>query len=349
MIVATGAPREGRIVCPPRTVGDGSRNPKLRALRCQQRGVPGTVPVRHERRTPHAFHTAGPPLQVASQLAASVDALAALAAHLRVESEGLAVDPAVRASLAAVARSLLGDTASMPEATRRSLVGLARTFLLQATELIEHPDRPPGWSDPDPTLLQSIGQLSMGIAGAIDVAARARPSLAARLAADTTTVVDVGTGSGWLAIALARANPAVRVVGVDVFEPALQLARANVLAAGLGGRVELRHQDAATLAPDSADVVWVPMPFIPREAVGPVLAAAVRALRPGGWLLPGTFPCPGESLAERLMTLRTIRSGGHPWDAAELTQLMREAGVAEAAEVPCAWPAPVRLYAGQKP
>jgi hypothetical protein len=47
------------------------------------------------------------------------------------------------------------------------------------------------------------------------------------------------------------------------------------------------------------------------------------------------------------MTLRTIRSGGHPWTADELTSTMTSAGLADVAEIPRSWPAPVRLYAGR--
>jgi SAM-dependent methyltransferase len=288
-------------------------------------------------------------MQVAGQLAGSLDALAALAAHLRVESEHLDVDPAVRALLERIATDLVGDTSAMPDAPRAAIIGMARAFLHQASDLIENPGRVAAWDDTDETLLQSIGQLSMGIVDAVAAAAARHSSLADLLERDAATFVDVGTGSGWLAIAMARRYRALDVIGYDIFPPALDLARRNVAATGLADRVELVQADAADMAPDSADVVWVPLPFIPLEVARTVMRAAAAALRPGGWLLPGSFPGPGDSLPDNLMTLRTIRSGGHPWPAEELVAELVGLGLQDAAEVARTWPAPVRLFAARKP
>ena len=289
------------------------------------------------------------PLAATSRLGVSLDALAAAAAHLRVEAEGIEVDPAIRDLLAAVAGEVLGPTGSVGPAERQAILGLVRAFLYQAEDLISHPGRAAGWTDPSETLLQSLGQASAGIAGAFRVAGMHNPSLGEALQRPGAVFVDVGTGTGWLAIATARTFPALRVVGVDIFDAALDLARRNVDAAGLGDRVELRKIDAAELEPGSADAIWLPMPFLPYAAIDGILRGAIGALRPGGWLLPGTFPGPGDSLGERLMTIRTLRSGGHPWAADELCARLRDAGLDEVSEVERNWPMPVRLYAGRKP
>ena len=118
---------------------------------------------------------------------------------------------------------------------------------------------------------------------------------------------------------------------------------------GLTGRVELRLQDAVTLdEPDAYDVVWLPMPFLPAGTVPAVLRTSCRALRPGGWLLAGTFTGPPTRLGRLLTDLRTVRSGGHPWQPAELLGVLDEAGLQDVGEVPRAWAAPVRLYAGRR-
>ena len=109
----------------------------------------------------------------------------------------------------------------------------ARTFLGQALELIDNPGRSGGWELVDVPLLQSIGRRSMGVAEAIGAFERLVPEFAARLAAPGALLLDIGTGTGWLAIALARAHPALQVVGLDIFEPALDLARTNIAAADL--------------------------------------------------------------------------------------------------------------------
>jgi hypothetical protein len=91
------------------------------------------------------------------------------------------------------------------------------------------------------------------------------------------------------------------------------------------------------------------MPFLPKAIVPAAVTAAVAMLKPGGWLLPGTFTGPSDRLAELLTDLRTVRSGGYPWRGDELLPLLTGAGLTDAAEVPRTWSAPVRLYAARRP
>ncbi len=65
--------------------------------------------------------------------------------------------------------------------------------------------------------------------------------LAVAEAADPRVIVDIGTGSGALAVALARSFPAARVVATDVSAPALEVAELNVRR--LGVEVQLRRGD----------------------------------------------------------------------------------------------------------
>ena len=122
----------------------------------------------------------------AVRLGASVDALAALAAFVRLETEDLPADPAVRELLQQIAAEIVDsggveDGAVPDPAAAAPVVGLARTFLRQASELIENPGRSGGWDQVDVPLLQSIGRLSMAISGAIMTAERLLPDLGARL------------------------------------------------------------------------------------------------------------------------------------------------------------------------
>ena len=71
------------------------------------------------------------------------------------------------------------------------------------------------------------------------------PDVHARLGADPAArVADVGCGSGWSSIAIARAYPGVRVDGFDVDPASIELARANAAAAGLADRVRFTVVDA---------------------------------------------------------------------------------------------------------
>jgi release factor glutamine methyltransferase len=54
-------------------------------------------------------------------------------------------------------------------------------------------------------------------------------------------IADVGTGSGAIAIALAKNIPHSRVIATDLSEPALDIARCNADALGVGDRIEFRQ------------------------------------------------------------------------------------------------------------
>ncbi len=126
-------------------------------------------------------------------------------------------------------------------------------------------------------------------------------------------VADACTGSGAIAVALAleAAPAALRVIATDCSADALDVARVNVRALGVGDRVELRHGDLLEpLAGEQVDAVVSNPPYVaagewdgleasvrdfePREALvsGADGLAAIRALveqarpalRPGGLL-----------------------------------------------------------------
>ena len=291
-----------------------------------------------------------PLLPATVRLTSAAEALAALAAHVRVETEHLEVDPRIRSLLAAIATELTGSAAIDPSDMGPQAVGMARALLHESVALVDDPGRTGDWSTVDETVLQGIGRLSMAIAPVFALAAGRLPGLADALGASSAAFLDVGTGTGWLAIATARTFPTARVVGIDVFEPALALARRNIDAEGLADRVTVRTVDVTALdETDAYDAVWLPLPFLPRAIVPQAIDRAVRALRFGGWLLPGTFAGPDDPLARLLVDLRIVRSGGHPWAVEELVDMLTAAGLGDAQEMPRTWPAPVRLFAARRP
>ena len=95
-----------------------------------------------------------------------------------------------------------------------------------------------------------------------------------------SNILDVGTGSGCIAISLAKALPLARVAAWDISEGALQVAQEN--ATTLGARVDfelrdlLKEADAPTLAPQSLDAIVSNPPYIPEEEAQTMEAQVVN-------------------------------------------------------------------------
>jgi release factor glutamine methyltransferase len=94
-------------------------------------------------------------------------------------------------------------------------------------------------------------------------------------------VVDVGTGSGCLAIACAHHKPSARVIAIDVSPDALALAVRNAARHGVADRVDFRHGDLLEPVTSESpfDVVLSNPPYIPSGDI-PSLEAGVRDYEP---------------------------------------------------------------------
>jgi len=281
------------------------------------------------------------------QLGLSVEALAALGADMKLRQDGLDGDPRVRALLRDTVRAIDPRWLDRID-TRHEAAALAfvQTIFRQALDLLDNPARSPGWSHRDPAVLPAQGQLSRLVVRGIEALASERPHLRATLRRPGV-FLDIGTGVGWLAIEAARAWPALRVVGVDPWEPALALARQNVAASGVADRIGLRSQRVEQLDETGAfTLAWLPGPFIAREIADRVLARIHRALAPGGWLIFGLNPPSADPLEEALVSLRTERSGGHCWTPGEVEERLRAFEFAQIeAFLP---PVPIRLVAARR-
>lgn len=124
-------------------------------------------------------------------------------------------------------------------------------------------------------------------------------------------VLDLGAGTGAIALALAQERPAWRVEAVDASDDALALARENAAALGLADRVAFAKSDWFSGVTDAYDLVVSNPPYLTEAEVAAaepevrlhdpvsalvapdggladlrrILEAAPRHLRPGGWLL----------------------------------------------------------------
>lgn len=123
-------------------------------------------------------------------------------------------------------------------------------------------------------------------------------------------IVDLGTGSGCIALAIAHERPHWRVTATDASRAALDVARANAAALGLD-HIEFLHGDwYAPLTGRHFDLVVSNPPYVaeddaalddlalrhePRGALTPggdglaalrqIIDGAPRVLRPGGWIV----------------------------------------------------------------
>ena len=76
-------------------------------------------------------------------------------------------------------------------------------------------------------------------------------------------VVDVGTGSGAIALAIAETAPHAAVWATDVSAAAVELARLNARRAGLHNRVNVRCGNLLDPFPGTADVIVANLPYLP--------------------------------------------------------------------------------------
>jgi release factor glutamine methyltransferase len=86
---------------------------------------------------------------------------------------------------------------------------------------------------------------------------------AEHLAGRPGMVVDVGTGSGAIALALAEAAPNARIWATDVSGAAVELAALNARRAGFADRIAVLRGDLLDPVPGIADVIVANLPYLP--------------------------------------------------------------------------------------
>jgi methylase of polypeptide subunit release factors len=259
------------------------------------------------------------------RIGGTVHAFAAIGAALRLYQAKQQADPAVEARLLAAVEAVLPDALDGLNPRQISEALAYVTFQIgEATDLFHNPDRRPGWVLHDPTTLQALGQASRQNVRGIVALASDRPQLAASLAG---RVLDVGTGVGAMALEAAEQCPSLQVVGIDIWEPSLALARANVAASPHAARIEIRAQDVTQLDELAAyTLAWLPAPFLPRPMAEAALDRLAVALAPNGHLVVGLYAVPTDKVGAALTALRVVRSAGHVWDIAEMELQLRVRG-----------------------
>jgi SAM-dependent methyltransferase len=271
-------------------------------------------------------------LSVAMPKLASAEAVAALGASLRLRRGGSVVDPELVARLDAVLDALgvrdAVDALAPHEAA--AVLGMVEGLLSQAADFVVHPGRT-SWDHSNPSILLAQGFWSTLLAEAFQrlVVPSLGEDVADRLESGAV-FLDVGAGVAALSVAMCRLWPALRVVGVDPWRPALELGREQVAAAGLEDRIELREGVAETLQ-DAAqyDLAWVPTFFISGTVLERAIERVHAALRPGGCAVLGLYARPDDPLMAAAADLRTVRQGGAVHTPQELAAVLAGAAFAD--------------------
>jgi ubiquinone/menaquinone biosynthesis C-methylase UbiE len=265
--------------------------------------------------------------------------LAALGAALDARASGTPLDPALAARVDELLAALGGgdvlDGVSAPEAT--PFLADVRTQLGFNAKLLYAQKRATCWNYDDRQLLQEIGDFARSHAhGLTRNVVPALEGLSARFSTPGAAFLDIGVGVAGLAIELAQLWPQLRIVGIDVWQPSLALARDNVERAGLRDRIELREQGAEKLDDDQAfDLTWMPILFMPERVIPAAIERNLRALRPGGWGIFCFANFDGkEPQTAAFWRLRTTTWGGPLWIPSQVETLLRDHGFADVRTLP---------------
>ncbi|MHB8827966.1 MAG: peptide chain release factor N(5)-glutamine methyltransferase [Syntrophales bacterium] len=99
-------------------------------------------------------------------------------------------------------------------------------------------------------------------------------------------ICDIGTGSGIIAIVLARELPAAGVVATDISPLALAVAESNALCHGVAGNIDFLQADIFKGVPGEFDVICSNPPYIAADEYA-LLPEGIRNFEPPEALLAG--------------------------------------------------------------
>lgn len=301
----------------------------------------------------------------AATLEASAWALAALVGVVRDATatpltDVLAADPQRTAVLEAVGLVRREGTTLTPhpslvyadEPTARSAVAARLSSLRQAVAAATQTPAGAtggGWAEQDDAVLLNQGRASAMTGRALATkVVPALPGLAERLADEGGRILDVGTGVAALALALAHEFPRTEVVGIDILERVLDLARKELAGAepDVADRISLRSLDVVDLTEQAAyDLAWLPAPFLAEAALNVALPRLRDALRPGGWIVVGTNPAAPDPLRQAVAGWNAVRNGGNSYDTDRMTRTLTASGLEEARQFPTVPGGPVLVGA----
>jgi len=257
----------------------------------------------------------------------SVEALAALGAIFGARAGESTANDAIAGKLDAVHQAI--DPKMLHDISGdefRFLRATVRANLRRALDLVESPQKPPGWSFNDPVIMQAQGRASRLCTRLINSYAERNSALLECLESPGR-FLDVGSGAGWISMSLAERWANLNVHGIDIFDPALALANTNLASSTVKDRVTFSKRNVLELQErDAYDAAFLPIIFIPEQALLDVLVTMFKAIRPRGWLFVTAYRTPAEPLARALHDLQTTLWGGRVWPEEEAVKMLVDSG-----------------------
>jgi SAM-dependent methyltransferase len=220
---------------------------------------------------------------------------------------------------------------------RTALTGELRMHLMQALHYLDSMrarEASTGWRHTNREILQSQGDASAALATMMKL--RIAPKLddlAARLEQPGARFLDVGVGVASVAIAMSRMYPNLETVGLDVYEPALALARENVARAKLESRVDLRSCAVEDLRDeDLFTLAWLPCFFV--SNIDAAVARIHASLVPGGFIVCGLASSKADDRARAVWSLINEEWGGSQLTSTEAEAALTRAGFTDVRTLP---------------
>ena len=149
----------------------------------------------------------------------------------------------------------------------------------------------------------------------VEAALEVQASSARPQASGNRRIVDVGTGCGCIALALAKELPDAEIHATDISPEALEIARANAARHQLGHRIQFRQADLLEGLEGEFDLVVSNPPYV-GESEEDMVQLEVRKFEPRTAVFAGSKGT--EVIARLIPEARTaLRSGG--WLAMEIS------------------------------
>lgn len=145
----------------------------------------------------------------------------------------------------------------------------------------------------------------------------------ASTSAETISVADVGTGSGIIAISIAKHAPQARITAIDISEAALKVASENVERHGVGEQVTLLAGDLLSTVPAEArfEIIASNPPYVSAPEMATVAAEAARH-EPHLALLGGPS---GTEVIDRLRDQAGEHLASEGWLVMEISPMIADA------------------------